>query len=57
MKLQENYGSRYSGVTTVLLVAVLFTEPINGATSWFNFGNISLQPSEFAKISLILGLR
>ena len=30
--------------------------PMN-ATSWFNFGNISLQPSEFAKIALILGLR
>ena len=44
-------------MTTVSLIAVLFTEPINGATSWFNFGNISLQPSEFAKISLILGLR
>ena len=44
-------------LTTISLVAVLFTEPINGATSWFNFGNISLQPSEFAKISLILGLR
>lgn len=44
-------------ITTVSLIAVLFTEPINGATSWFNFGNISLQPSEFAKIALILGLR
>ena len=44
-------------VTTLSLVAVLFTEPINGATSWFNFGSVSLQPSEFAKISLILGLR
>lgn len=44
-------------VTTILLIAVLFTEPINGATSWFNLGPISFQPSEFAKISLILGLR
>lgn len=44
-------------VTTISLIAVLFTEPINGATSWFNFGNVSLQPSEFAKITLILGLR
>ena len=41
-------------VTTVSLIAVLFTEPINGATSWFNFGSVSLQPSEFAKISLSL---
>ncbi len=43
-------------VTTVLLVAVLFTEPINGATSWFDLGGISFQPSELAKISLVLGL-
>ena len=44
-------------ITTVSLIVVLFTEPINGATSWFNFGSVSLQPSEFAKISLIIGLR
>lgn len=43
-------------LTTISLVAVLFTQPINGATSWFNFGSISIQPSEFAKLSLILGL-
>ncbi len=43
-------------ISTLLLIGVLFTEPINGATSWFNFGGISLQPSEFAKIALILGL-
>ena len=43
-------------ISTLLLVGVLFTTPINGATSWFNFGGISLQPSEFSKIALILGL-
>lgn len=40
----------------ILLVLVLFTEPINGARSWFTIGKISLQPSEFAKIMMILGL-
>ena len=40
----------------ITLVAVLFTEPINGATSWFNIGSISIQPSEFAKIIVILVL-
>lgn len=38
------------------LLGVLFTSPINGATSWYTFGNISIQPSEFAKIVLIFSL-
>ncbi|MBR3002829.1 MAG: rod shape-determining protein RodA [Clostridia bacterium] len=38
----------------LLLVAVLFTKPINGATSWFDIGFFSFQPSEFAKVFVIL---
>lgn len=38
----------------ILLVLVLFTEPINGARSWFDLGFMSIQPSEFAKIVLII---
>lgn len=38
----------------ILLVAVLFTEPVNGATSWFDLGAFSFQPSEFSKIFVIL---
>ncbi|MGE5473380.1 MAG: rod shape-determining protein RodA [Ignavibacteriales bacterium] len=45
----------YLGIM-VLLIAVLFTTPINGATSWFNFGIFSIQPSEIAKIVLIISL-
>ena len=44
------------GIILVLLVGVLFTEPINGATSWFNIGGASFQPAEFAKIVCILML-
>lgn len=40
----------------LLLVAVLFTKPINGATSWFDIGLFSFQPSEFAKVFVILFL-
>lgn len=44
------------GIIIALLIGVLFTEPINGATSWFNIGPVSLQPAEFAKIICILML-
>jgi rod shape determining protein RodA len=40
----------------ILLVAVLFTKPINGATSWFDIGSFSLQPAEFAKVFVIISL-
>ena len=37
-----------------LLIAVLFVDPIKGASSWFNFGTINFQPSEIAKIAYII---
>lgn len=43
-------------IMIALLVGVLFTKPINGATSWYNIGSVSFQPSEFAKICVILCL-
>ena len=46
----------FYGVFIILLIAVLFTEPVNGATSWFDIGNFSFQPSEFTKIAVILFL-
>ena len=42
------------GISLLLLIAVLFTEPINGASSWFTIGSFSFQPAEFAKIVVIL---
>lgn len=44
------------GLTIVLLIAVLFTEPVNGATSWFSAGSFSFQPAEFAKIAVVIFL-
>lgn len=39
----------------VLLVGVLFTEPISGASSWFQIGDfLSFQPSELGKIFVIM---
>lgn len=42
------------GMFLVLLVAVLFTTPINNATSWFDLGFFTFQPSEIMKIMYIL---
>lgn len=40
----------------ILLVFVLLTSAINGATSWFNIGSVSIQPAEFAKVAVVLFL-
>ena len=37
-------------------MAVLFTNPINGASSWFDLKIFTFQPAEFAKIFVILTL-
>lgn len=44
------------GIGIILLIAVLFTEPVNGATSWFEIGDglFSFQPAEVSKIFVIL---
>ena len=44
------------GGALLALIAVLFTEPINGARSWFNIkdGLFSFQPAEMSKIFVIL---
>lgn len=42
------------GIAIILLIAVLFTEKINGASSWFNIGKVSLQPAEFVKIIVVM---
>ena len=46
----------FYGAFVILLIAVLFTPPVNGATSWFDIGFFSFQPGEFAKIFVILFL-
>ena len=46
----------FYGAFILLLIAVLFTTPVNGATSWFDIGFFSFQPGEFAKIFVILFL-
>ncbi|HEX2953476.1 MAG TPA: putative lipid II flippase FtsW [Bacillota bacterium] len=41
-------------VTIILLIVVLAFKDVKGAHRWIKFGFISLQPSELAKISVIL---
>ncbi len=49
-KFYERYSSIFYLVGLALLLGVLiFGKNINGATSWYSFGSITLQPSEFAK--------
>ena len=38
------------------LVLVIFTSKANGASSWFNLGKFGIQPTEFAKLIVILYL-
>lgn len=46
----------FYGIFVVLLIGVLFTEPINGASSWFDLKFFQFQPAEFAKIFVIIFL-
>ncbi|HNI35719.1 MAG TPA: putative peptidoglycan glycosyltransferase FtsW, partial [Microthrixaceae bacterium] len=43
------------GVALALLIAVLFVgDKVNGSRRWFDFGFINVQPSEIAKLAVIL---
>ncbi|KAA1191165.1 putative lipid II flippase FtsW [Paenibacillus sp. B2(2019)] len=43
-------------ITVILLLIVAFSERINGAKSWLSIGKLGIQPTELAKISIILYL-
>ena len=47
----------FYGIFVLLLILVLFTQEVNGARSWFKLNeNLKFQPSEIAKIVLIISL-
>jgi Bacterial cell division membrane protein len=46
----------YGTCMLLLVLVVIFGKEINGARSWFEFGGISLQPSELAKFGTALAL-
>lgn len=60
-KLMKYAYLLYAILCVMLLVLIIMPETaitpiINGAQSWYTFGPISIQPSEFMKIVLILAL-
>jgi len=40
-------------LSSVLLLLLLFVQPVMGARAWFSFGSISFQPADLAKLALI----
>ncbi len=46
----------FLGILGVLIFTLLFGQVVNGSRSWIGIGNLGGQPSEFAKISLIIVL-
>lgn len=43
-------------ISLILLVVVLFTPSVKGASRWFALGGLNLQPSEVAKLMIIIYL-
>ena len=52
----ERFWPVLYGISIILLIGVLFTPAINGAHSWYNLGFMNFQPSELAKIFVIISL-
>jgi cell division protein FtsW len=42
------------GAVSLLLVGVLFSDPVNGTRRWFGVGGFGVQPSELAKLAAIV---
>ena len=56
-KFYERFASiLYLGSIFSLIGLFVFGKQINGATSWYDFGGLTLQPSEFAKFATALAL-
>ena len=54
-KIYEKYSIIYYIIGIILLMGLfVFGKTIKGQTNWYQFGGISMQPSEFAKIGAAL---
>ena len=52
--IYKNYKYSYIFINLLLLLLLIFGKPINNSKCWFNIFGITIQPSEFAKIILII---
>ena len=56
-KFYERFASiLYLGSVLSLIGLFIVGKQVNGATSWYDFGGLTLQPSEFAKFATALAL-
>ena len=56
-KFYERFSIIFYGITLLSLLGLfVFGTTVNGATSWYNLGGFSIQPSEFAKVGAVLAL-
>ncbi|TVZ26828.1 rod shape determining protein RodA [Gillisia sp. Hel_I_86] len=61
LSIEAKFYIKFSSVFYVIsILSILglfvFGKTINGATSWYGFGGISIQPAEFAKVATTLAL-
>ncbi len=59
--LDTRFYIQFSSIIYLISIAsliglFLFGKTVNGATSWYAIGNFSIQPSEFSKIGVALGI-
>ena len=52
--IYEKFSYILIGLSVVLLIVVLFMEPLNNARRWINLGFTTFQPSEVAKFAVIV---
>jgi rod shape determining protein RodA len=46
----------YGAMILLLILVIILGKEINGAKSWFEFGGLTIQPSEFAKFATAIAL-